>query len=70
MINTLDPDYFRVSLGEVERLKLSQVDKEGPALVDICPAMQKLLSQHAGLSQTKRSKSQSLVMLKTTSKKR
>ena len=50
IVNTLDPNYFRVAQGEVERLRIAKGAKLQEEKVEICPEMQKLLEQHVAMS--------------------
>ena len=70
VVNTLDPDYFRVAQGEIDRLRLAKVPVVEEAVVEICPEMQKLLSSFAPMSADRKTRPMSLAMLKMGAKKR
>lgn len=70
IVNTLDPDYFRVALGEIERMRIAKMKSDDEHQVKICPEMQRVLSQYVNLTVDRRARPQSLAMLKMGAKKR
>ena len=70
IVNTLDPEYFGRAQGEVERRRIAQATKEEDAQVEVCPEMQKILATYSALNVDRKSKPNSLALLKLGAKKR
>ena len=70
VINTIDPNYFRKALNEIEHIQLSKNKKSREEFIEITPEMETLLTKYMGFTGLKPTNWRGLAGLKVGAKKR